>query len=108
MSTVPSSVTLTCCCTASEVSGLRFNGYKNIDDVFMRKSANVHGLDNWLELMDFYYNWTIPHKNRIDELASEIIHYYKENISFVRQPGGAFGFTVHFIYQPIALLESNQ
>lgn len=80
----------------------------DINDVFIRKSANVNGLDDWLELMDFHYNWATLHKNRIDKLADEIIHYYKENISFVRQLGDAFGFTVHFIYQPIGLLESNQ
>ncbi len=84
------------------------NSMHDADDVFIRKSANLHGLDNWFELMDFHYNWASIHKNRIDELASEIIHYYKENISFVRQLGNAFGFTVHFIYQPIGLLESNQ
>ena len=68
----------------------------------------MHGLDNWFELMDFHYNWATIHKNRIDELADEIIDYYIENISFVRQLGASFGFDVHFIYQPIGLLESNQ
>lgn len=80
----------------------------DIDDAFIRKSANVHGLEDWFELMDFHYNWATRHKNRIDELASEIIRYYIENISFVRQLGASFGFDVHFIYQPIGLLESNQ
>ena len=80
----------------------------DIDNVFIRKSANVHGLEDWLELMDFHYNWATLHKNRIDELADEIIHYYKENISFVRQLGETFGFDVYFIYQPIGLLESSQ
>ena len=84
------------------------NRKSDIGNAFIRKSANVHGLDNWLELMDFHYNWATLHKNRIDQLADEIIHYYKENISFVRQLGDAFGFAVHFIYQPIGLLESNQ
>ena len=84
------------------------NRTNDINDIFIRKSANVHGLDDWFELMDFHYNWATLHKNRIDELADEIIHYYKETISFVRQLGDAFGFTAHFIYQPIGLLESNQ
>jgi hypothetical protein len=84
------------------------NRKKDADDIFIRKSANVQGLDNWFELMDFHYNWASIHKNRIDELADEIIHYYQDNISFVRQLGDAFGFTAHFIYQPIGLLEPKQ
>jgi hypothetical protein len=84
------------------------NRKHNADDVFIRKSANMHGLDNWFELMDFHYNWATIHKNRIDELANEIIGYYKENISFVRQLGDSFGFDAHFIYQPIGLLETAQ
>ena len=84
------------------------HGRNDTDDAFIRKSANIHGLDNWFELMDFHYNWATLHKNRIEQLADEIIHYYQENIAFVRQLGDAFGFTVHFIYQPIGLLESNQ
>ncbi|MCG6900377.1 MAG: hypothetical protein LJE75_10310 [Gammaproteobacteria bacterium] len=84
------------------------NRMHDADDGFIRKSANVDGLDNWFELMDFHYNWASLHKNRIDELANEIIQYYKENISFVRQLGDSFGFDAHFIYQPIGLLEPNQ
>ena len=79
-----------------------------MDNGFIRKSANVKGLDNWFELMDCHYDWASLHKNRIDELATEIIQYYKENISFVRQLGASFGFDAHFIYQPIGLLEPNQ
>ena len=84
------------------------NRKKDGDAVFIRKSANVHGLDDWLELMDFHYNWASLHKNRIDELAGEIIRYYSETIAFVRQLGESFGFDIHFIYQPIGLLESSQ
>jgi hypothetical protein len=84
------------------------NRNKDDDAVFIRKSANVHGLDDWLELMDFHYNWASLHKNRIDELADEIIRYYSETIAFVRQLGESFGFDAHFIYQPIGLLESSQ
>jgi len=78
------------------------------DDVPVRKSANVHGLDDWFELMDFHYNWATIHKNRIDQLADDIIHYYTENILFVRRLGAAFGFNAYFIYQPIGLLETGQ
>ena len=78
------------------------------DDVFTRKSANLHGLDDWFELIYFHYNWAALRKNRIDELANDIIHYYKDGILFVRQLGASFGFNVYFIYQPIGLLETDQ
>lgn len=84
------------------------NAKKHVDKVFIRKSANSHGMDNWLELMDFYYNWAKIHRDKVDGLASDIIRYYVENISFVRQLGESFGFDAYFIYQPIGLLESNQ
>jgi hypothetical protein len=81
---------------------------KSSEDPFIRKSANVHGLDDWFELLEFHYNWASLNKSRINELATEIIQYYRENISFVRQLGTSFGFEAHFIYQPIGLLEPNQ
>lgn len=79
----------------------------HVDKDFIRKSANVHGMD-WTELIDFHYNWSKIHRNKSDELANDIIRFYKENISFVRQLGESFGFNAHFIYQPIGLLENNQ
>ena len=78
------------------------------DGPFIRKSANVQGLDNWFELMYFHYKWAEIHLNRIAELADDVIRYYKENIIFVQQLGVSFGFDVHFVYQPIGLLESGQ
>lgn len=84
------------------------HGNNHVDKVFIRKSANVHGMDNWIELMNFYYNWSKIHRDKVDGLANDIIRYYKENISFVRQLGESFGFNAYFVYQPIGLLESNQ
>ena len=86
----------------------RFMKKDVVEDVFIRKSATVYGLDHWLELMDFHYNWAKVHVNRVDELANDIIEYYKDNIRFVEQLGKSFEFDAYFVYQPIGLLENEQ
>lgn len=86
----------------------RLMNKKHAGDAFIRKSANEHGLDDWLELMYFHYNWSEIHANRIEDLANDIIRYYRKNIDFVTQLGESFGFDAHFIYQPIGLLEEGQ
>ena len=61
-----------------------------------------------LELMLFHYKWADIRINHVDKLADDIIQYYKENIAFIRQLSVSFGFSPHFIYQPIGLLHDNQ
>ena len=73
-----------------------------------RKSANIHGMEGWQELMFYHYKWPSIHKQRAEELADELVQYYKEAITFVRTLSKAFEFVPHFIYQPIGLLEKKQ
>jgi len=80
----------------------------NTNNVLVRKSANINGLDNWLELINFHYNWAQIQKHKLPQLSEDIIRYYKNNISFVNQLGKSFGFNAYFIYQPIGLVDSNQ
>ena len=37
-----------------------------------------------------------------------MIRYYEESEAFVRALGATFGFSAHFVYQPIGLLEDGQ
>ncbi|MEN8762571.1 MAG: hypothetical protein ABF290_09055 [Thiogranum sp.] len=83
-------------------------GQRGPDYSHERKSANIHGMEDWQELMLYHYKWPSIHINRTDDLAEDVVQYYKEAIAFVSILGEAFGFVPHFIYQPIGLLESNQ
>ncbi len=83
-------------------------GQRSLDPYHERKSANIHGMEDWQELMLYHTKWPSIHINRADDLAEDVVQYYKEAIAFVSILGKAFGFAPHFIYQPIGLLESNQ
>ena len=83
-------------------------GQRGLDHSHERKSANIHGMEDWQELMLYHTKWPSIHINRADDLAEDVVQYYKEAIAFVSILGKAFGFVPHFIYQPIGLLESNQ
>ncbi len=83
-------------------------GQRGLDHYHERKSANIHGMEDWQELMLYHTKWPNIHINRADDLAEDVVQYYKEAIAFVSILGKAFGFAPHFIYQPIGLLESNQ
>jgi hypothetical protein len=83
------------------------NDDKNAINVFTRKSADLHGLNNWVELMNFQDNWTQIQKNKTKQLSNDIVRYYKENISFIQQLGKSFDFKAYFIYQPIGLLDKS-
>ena len=73
---------------------------------FVRKNVLSNTLD-WNELMYFYKNWARCAKGRVGELSEEIVDYYKSTIDFVDRLGSAFGFSSHFVYQPIGLLETK-
>jgi hypothetical protein len=83
-------------------------GQRELEHHYERKSANIHGMEGWQELMRYHYKWPSIHIDRANDLAEDVVQYYKEAIAFVRALGKAFGFVPHFIYQPIGLLESNQ
>jgi hypothetical protein len=60
---------------------------------------------DWQVIMRHHYEWSARHARRAAELGSEIEAYYAENIRFVRELARSFGFSSHFVLQPVGLLD---
>ena len=80
---------------------------KNLRKVYERHSGDFAEPTLLKKLLEYYWYWPSIRANWRENLSRDIIQYYKQSIAFTEALGRGFGFSVHFIYQPIGLIDKN-